>query len=203
MLRCAVAKPRFANQRELDETGGESWIRHYTHGAPYNIPMAKNIYSKDVLLDIHSRTHVSIRKLLKHCAELTDKQLYKKHKGFGHPTVHSQLFHILVAEYYWVKVAQGIVDVNINPKDFPAVKDYQTYHRKNIKATAEYIKKTSVTELNTPQMLKTYRSRKKLVPAHLILRVTTHAFQHQGQILAMCRLMDHPSPPGMDITLKP
>ncbi len=37
-----------------------------------------------------------------------------------------------------------------------------------------------------------------IFPAHVILRTQTHLFHHMGQITAMCRLLGHPIPPGID-----
>ena len=42
-----------------------------------------------------------------------------------------------------------------------------------------------------------------LAPAHVILRTQTHVFHHMGQLAAMCRLLGHPIPQGMDFPLAP
>jgi uncharacterized damage-inducible protein DinB len=40
----------------------------------------------------------------------------------------------------------------------------------------------------------TWRGEKKiLVPAHVIIRTQVHIYHHQGQILAMCRLLGRPA----------
>lgn len=166
--------------------------------------LRKHSYTAEALLDSHVRTHVSLRKLLNHCAELSDAELYKKLKGFGYPTVHAQLCHLIQAEEYWIGVVQGSFDARDRDAEFPAVKDLQRYRRAVAKLTADYLRQTSDAALNEPRMMLTYGAkRKKLVPAHVVLRTQTHAFQHQGQILAMCRIMGHPGPRGLDFPLKP
>jgi len=41
-----------------------------------------------------------------------------------------------------------------------------------------------------------------LMPAHVVLRTQTHAFQHQGQIAAMARLLGRPILPGLDFPIR-
>jgi uncharacterized damage-inducible protein DinB len=164
----------------------------------------KHTYSKEALLDIHKRTHQSLSKLCKHCAELDAKQLNKKLKGFGVPTVQQQLFHLAAAEYYWISVAKGEMDVLMSPEDYPTVKDLASFLRRTGNITKEYIDKASLAELNTARMMTGYGGRrKKLTPAHIVLRTQTHAFHHLGQVLAMCRHLGHPGPRGMDFPLNP
>ena len=173
--------------------------------ARYNPSMTtKCTYTLEALLDIHARTHTSLRKLLKHCSELTDQQLNKKLKGFGSPSIHAQLFHIIMAEHYWISVAKDAMDISMRPEHYPTIKELQSFLRRTGKATKDYLDSTSTKELNTARMMPTYGGKsKKLTPALLLLRTQTHAFQHQGQILAMCRIMDHPGPKGLDFPLKP
>ncbi|XOV75413.1 MAG: DinB family protein [Phycisphaerales bacterium] len=44
-------------------------------------------------------------------------------------------------------------------------------------------------------------AQRPLVPAQVILRTQTHIYHHMGQVTAMCRLLGHPTPPGMDFPL--
>lgn len=54
-------------------------------------------------------------------------------------------------------------------------------------------------ELNTRRAMTTWGDKvKTLTPAHVILRTQTHAYQHQGQVAALCRLMGKPVPRGLD-----
>lgn len=41
---------------------------------------------------------------------------------------------------------------------------------------------------------------KTLAPQHVVLRVLTHVFHHQGQLAAMCRLLGRPCE-GLDYPL--
>jgi hypothetical protein len=40
-----------------------------------------------------------------------------------------------------------------------------------------------------------------VVPAHVLLRTQTHAYQHQGEIASMSRLLGQPFPAGLDFPL--
>jgi uncharacterized damage-inducible protein DinB len=39
------------------------------------------------------------------------------------------------------------------------------------------------------------------VPALIFVRTTVHIYQHQGQVLAMCRLLGRPGPGNLDFPL--
>ena len=171
---------------------------------PYNRRMAtRNAYTADALQDMHRRTHKCIRRLLKHCEELSEQELHRKLKGFGHATVHSQLFHLLAAEQYWIGVVQGRLDISMQARDYPAIKDYERYQRRLIRVTREYLATAGPGELNTARQMQTFQGTKKMVPAHIVTRVITHAFHHQAQVLAMCRYLGHPAPRGFDFPLQP
>ena len=171
----------------------------------YNATMAaNNIYTVQALLDLHDRTHTSFKKLLRHCGVLSDKELNKKLKGFGISSVHSQLFHMIGAERYWLSVVRGSMHVSMNQAEHPELKHLRSFRAKTAKLTRDYLEQAKPAELNRARKMLTYGGKEQmLVPAHVILRVTTHAFQHQGQVLAMSRLLGHPGPRGMDFPLKP
>jgi len=77
------------------------------------------------------------------------------------------------------------------------------YIRKTVcEATRAYLRDTTDSDLNAQRMMTTWGGHEKaLTPAHIVLRTQTHLFQHMGQIAAMCRLLGHPIPPGLDFPL--
>jgi hypothetical protein len=62
--------------------------------------MMKNpsMYNAATLLDIHTRAHESLRRLIVFCGNLTDDELRRPLTGFGFPTVLRQLEHTIGAE---------------------------------------------------------------------------------------------------------
>ena len=60
-----------------------------------------------------------------------------------------------------------------------------------------YLSGASVEELNTAREMLCWPGKlRQLAPAHVITRVITHVFHHQGQVLAMLRIMGRMCPAG-------
>jgi uncharacterized damage-inducible protein DinB len=160
------------------------------------------MYTKEALLDLHDRGHRSLRKLLTHCAQLSAESLDHKLEGFGYPTVRLQLHHVIGAEEYWIGVLQGKILAEDNDADFPTVATLEAYRERVAGATCAYLETAPAAELNTAREMVTWQgATRRLVPALVVLRPITHLYQHQGQVLAMCRLLGMPGPDGLDFPL--
>lgn len=135
-----------------------------------------------------------------HCSQLSTEELDRELPGFGYPTVRLQLHHMLEAETYWIGVLEGRIDVDdINPDDYPTIDSLEVYRKEVFAATERNLRAASVDELNTARPMMTWGNKEQLLmPAHVLLRTQTHLYQHQGQILAMCRLLGKPGPAGLD-----
>lgn len=159
------------------------------------------MYTSEALLDLHERAHRSLRKLLAHCRQLSSDELNRELPGFGHPTVQLQLHHVIGAEEYWVGVLKGSFEVRDDEADYPTTAKLEEYRQRVCSVTEEYLRATSTEELNTPCKMMTWGDKERmLTPSLVILRPMTHIYQHQGQILAMSRLMGKPVA-GLDFPL--
>jgi len=157
------------------------------------------MYAQPALLDLHERCHRSLRKYVDHCRVLSDEELDRELDGFGYATVRQQLHHAIGAERYWITVARGRMDASEDEADAVSIDVLESFRRFVSEATREYLRETPDEELNRPRMMTTWGGHEKmLAPAHVILRTQTHLFHHMGQIAAMCRLLGHPIPPGLD-----
>jgi len=160
------------------------------------------VYTSEALLDIHERAHISLHKLLMHCQELGAEDLIRKLQGFGYPTLLLQLHHVIAAEKYWVSVLEGRMLIDDDPSDDTTVDSLSEYRKQVFEATVNYLRGASPEELNTARTMTTWGNKERtIVPAHVLIRTQTHLFQHQGQILAMCRLLGKPAS-GMDFPLE-
>lgn len=146
------------------------------------------------LVEFHRRCHQSFSKLLDHCGSLTAEELHRKLDGFGYPTVQLQIHHVIAAERYWFGVLQGRMDVDEDEDQYPDISRLKRY-RENIAVACErFLRESSSEELDVPREMTTWGGKVKvLVPAHVIIRTQVHIFHHQGQILAMCRLLGKPA----------
>ena len=160
------------------------------------------MYTSEALLDLHERSHISLQKLLMHCQKLGAEELIRKLQGFGYPTVLLQLHHVIAAEKYWVSVLAGSMLIDDDPSDDTTIDSLSDYRKKVFEATVNYLRGASAEELNTTRTMTTWGNKERtIVPAHVLLRTQTHIFQHQGQILAMCRLLGKPAS-GLDFPLE-
>jgi uncharacterized damage-inducible protein DinB len=152
------------------------------------------MYTAEALLDLHERAHRSLEKLISHCRELSVEELDRELPGFGYPSVRLQIHHQIGAEEYWIKVLQDRVEADDNEADYPTVESLEVYRQEVFSATEEYLRAASKDELNTARRMMTWGNKEQLLtPAHVFIRTLTHIYQHQGQILAMCRLMGKPA----------
>jgi uncharacterized damage-inducible protein DinB len=152
------------------------------------------MYTAETLLDIHARAHESLRRLIAFCGNLTDDELRRPLAGFGFPTVLRQLEHTIGAEVYWqTVVSRGYTEEATLPdlRDVPAI---ETFRHQTASATRSYLERATDAELNsTRRMISDPGQTRLLRPADVIMRVVTHIFNHQGQVLAMCRTIGKPN----------
>jgi len=160
------------------------------------------VYTSEALLDLHERAHISMHKLLMHCQKLSAEDMIRELQGFGYGTVLLQLHHVIAAEKYWVSVLAGSMLIDDDPSDDTTIDSLSDYRKEVFDATEIYLRGASAEELNTARTMTTWGNKERtIVPAHVLLRTQTHFFQHQGQILAMCRLLGKPAS-GMDFPLE-
>jgi uncharacterized damage-inducible protein DinB len=153
----------------------------------------------ETLQDFHGRVHQSLSKLLEHSRNLTEEELNRELEGFGYPTVRLQLHHMIGAEKYWIGVLQGRIDAEEDDHLYPTVEHLEAYREEVFAMTDAWLRGVSEDELRTTRPMMTWSGKElDLTPLHVFTRTQTHIFHHQGQILAMCRLLGKPGTGGMD-----
>jgi uncharacterized damage-inducible protein DinB len=152
------------------------------------------MYTGAALLDIHARAHESLRRLIVFCGGLTEGELCRPLNGFGFPTILRQLEHTIGAEVYWQTVViRGYTEEATLPP-LPNVAAIEAFRRETASTTRAYLERATEAELNSPRVMISDPGETRLLrPADVIMRVVTHIFNHQGQILAMCRTIDRPN----------
>ena len=70
----------------------------------------------------------------------------------------------------------------------------EAFRRQTADATRSYLDSASEADLNSPRLMISDPGQTRLLrPADVIMRVVTHIFNHQGQVLAMCRAIGKPN----------
>jgi len=148
------------------------------------------MYSAEALLDLHERGQRSLRKLLGHCEALAEEELNRELAGFSYPTVRLQFHHEIGAEEYWIGVLRGKLDADDDDAAYPTIASLEKYRTKVCAATQAYLRAASPEELSTVRAMVTWGgNEQRLMPARVIARTLTHLYQHQGEIMTMCRLL--------------
>lgn len=151
------------------------------------------MFTPEDLLDLHGRAHRKLAELLIHCRELSREEINRKFAGFGYPTLRLQLHHEIGAERYWIGVLQGRIDADEDSPAYPTIASLEVYREHVFAATEAHLRASSAEELNTARPMMTWGNNEQvLTPSHVFLRTFTHLYHHQGQIVAMCRLLGRP-----------
>jgi uncharacterized damage-inducible protein DinB len=152
------------------------------------------MYNAESLLDIHARAHESLRRVIAFCGTLTDEELRRSLTGFGFPTVLRQLEHTIGAEVYWQRVVTSGYTEEATLPDLQDLAAMEAFRQQTAATTRAYLDSASESDLNSPrQMISDPGKTRVLRPADVIMRVVTHIFNHQGQVLAMCRTIGKPN----------
>ena len=152
------------------------------------------MYNAATLSDIHARAHESLRRLIVFCGDLTDDELRRRLPAFGMPTVHRQLEHTIGAEVYWQTVITTGYSEEATLPALPDLAAMEAFRERTASVTRDYLTQATAAELNTTrEMISDPGKTRVLRPADVILRVVTHMFNHQGQVLAMCRAIGKPN----------
>ena len=152
------------------------------------------MHSAESLLEIHTRAHESLRRLIAFCGTLSADELHRPLAGFGFPTVLQQLEHTIGAEVYWQTVITRGYSEEATMPPLPDLAAMEAFREQTAGVTRSYLERATETELNTPRrMISDPGETRLLRSADVIMRVVTHIFNHQGQVLAMCRSMGKPN----------
>jgi len=143
----------------------------------------------------HDWTHASLTALLNHLSTIPDNAYAKEVPGFGFPTIHAQVIHVLNCEGFWIHTLQSISFVDQAPANWPTVSDARRLQIEVSMRVLDYLSRLSEQNLNAPTELHFPDGDVAVrTPALILHHVLTHAFHHKGQIVAMCRILGHPAP---------
>lgn len=159
------------------------------------------MFTSEALCEIHERSHRNLSNLLGHCRAFSPDELNREIDGFGYPTLRLQFHHEIGAEEYWIGVLLGRMDVDEDEHLYPTIESLEEYRSRVAARTRKYLKDSSTDELNTSREMTTWGGNLRvLTPALVFLRTVTHLYHHQGQIMAMSRLLGRPAE-GMDFPI--
>lgn len=152
------------------------------------------MHNRESLLDVHGRAHESLRRLIAFCGTLSPDEWRQPVSGFGFPTILRQLEHTIGAEVYWQTVITRGYSEEATLPPLPDLAAIEAFREHTASVTRSYLEHATEADLNTPRrMVSDPGETRVLRPADVIMRVVTHIFNHQGQVLAMCRGLGKPN----------
>lgn len=159
------------------------------------------MYTPAALLDLHARTHRSFAALIAHARGFAPADLEREVPSFGAATLRLQIAHMIGAERYWIGVLAGVVDAEEREEQLTTLAELEGARVAVAATTQRWIGTATESALDTPRPMTVFGGRSHvLAPAHVVLRVTTHVFHHQGQCATMCRTLGRPVS-GLDFPL--
>ncbi len=162
------------------------------------------MHQPEALRDLHARAHSNLKLLIEHCGGLDAETFDYRFEDLGGTRARGELHHILTAERYWIGVIQGRIDVAEDLDDHPDAPAMESLRAEICARTDAYLAKVDAATLNAPVKMMTWGDKEReLAPAHIVLRVITHQYHHQGQIAAMCRRLGKPCGEELNYPIAP
>lgn len=153
------------------------------------------MFTLDGMQEFHGWTHSCLHLLLDHLAKLGNDDYRRELPGFGSPTLHQQVLHIIDCEGFWVNLLQDAPFTRHDPAQFTQVSQASGLLDQVGRETLMFLSSLSLEQLNSNRELHFRDGAIALrTPAFVLHHVLTHAFHHKGQAVAMCRLLGHPAP---------
>ena len=153
------------------------------------------MFTKAGLIELHSAAHERLDLLLAHIATMPEELWHKPIPGFGHPSIWKQLVHILDCEEGWIHDLQGTPVADGSADDRPKMTALLACKERIRGETRAYLGALTEDQLNTiPAERPAGWAGEDRTPAFILLHLITHMFHHKGQVVAMLRILGHPSP---------
>jgi len=153
------------------------------------------MFNKSGIIELHTAMHERMDLLLGHIATVPDEFYQKSISGFGHPSMWTQLVHILSCEEGWVHDLQNKSFAGWSDKDCRTMAQLLAAKERIRNATQAYLANLTEVQLNTTLAERPLDWGGELrSPAFILLHVITHAFHHKGQVVAMLRIHGYPAP---------
>jgi uncharacterized damage-inducible protein DinB len=153
------------------------------------------MFTREGIRKFHAWTHASLAVLFDHLATLPSSDYAKEVPGFGYPSIHAQVIHLLGCEARWVRRLQVQPIGDWDSARWPSLAEARVLQREITMQTLTYLMGLTDHELNSNTTLHFSDGGSAVrTPALVLHHVLTHAFHHKGQIVAMCRILDHPAP---------
>jgi len=151
------------------------------------------VFTLEGIREFHRWTHVNVTMVLDYLVSIPEGDYTREVGGFGFPTLREQVIHILNCEGFWVRSLQGFSYVDREPAAYPEVGDARLMQQEVGEQTVKYLAGLTDEQLNVETRLKFPGGETHLrTPARVLHHIFTHAYRHEGQIVAMCRALGHP-----------
>ena len=152
------------------------------------------MFTIDGIRKLHGWTHACIGVVLDHLSTIPPEDYARQVTGFGFATLREQVIHAFNCEGFWVHTLEGSRYVDGRPAEYPAVADARRLQQSVSERTHAYLSRLTDEQLNSNTELRFPDGDVAVrTPALVLHHMLTHAFHHEGQMVAMCRLLGYPA----------
>ncbi len=106
------------------------------------------MFTLDGIRKFHSWTHASLTLLFDHLATLSAADYAKELPGFGYPSIHAQVVHLLGCEVRWVSRLRALPVGSWDTTLWPAITDARTLQAEARLQTLDYLSGLTDQRLN-------------------------------------------------------
>jgi len=139
------------------------------------------VFTLDGIRKFHGWTHASLSLLLDHLSSIPATDYAKVLPAIGLPTLREQVIHIFNCEGFWIHTLQGLLYVDRNPAQCPAVADARLFEQEVSRWTHAYLSGLTDQHLNSDTELNFSDGDIAIrTPALILHHALTHAFHHTG-----------------------
>jgi uncharacterized damage-inducible protein DinB len=151
------------------------------------------VFTIEGVREFHRWTHANLTMVLDYLATIPEAEYTTEIRGFGFPTLRQQVIHILNCEGFWIHSLQGFSYLDRESAACPGLDDARLMQLEVARQTLAYLSGLTDAQLNTETRLKFPEGEMRVrTPAQVLHHIFTHAYRHEGQVVAMCRALGHP-----------
>ncbi|MEZ6009990.1 MAG: hypothetical protein R3F05_19825 [Planctomycetota bacterium] len=157
------------------------------------------MHTSTSLLDLHRRTHHSLKGVLGHARTVPPEVIHRTLDAIGPGTIAEKLQHVNGAERYWIGVVKGEMLVDEDEADAASVDALEAFRQRVAARTRSWLEDVGRRPGHAGSLRPVRRSRSDLRAclrraAHADARVPPHRAGHRD---APGGAFGHPVPPGL------
>lgn len=152
------------------------------------------MFTRELLLELHHRSHTSFNAIIGHAAALPDGSLTKELEGFGQENLREVLLHIAESEGWWIAQLTGQDCPKWDYGSFTSMQMVRDAFHDVAQQTIEYLNQQTNSGLGEVVRVSGEGWGFDTRPGWVVMHAITHGFHHKGQAATACRMLGNDAP---------